>query len=200
MIAFFIKRGRILLLLLLTFSELCSVVIASEQLSIEQTPVEVNAIGRVFLDKRTNEFYLYLTNNSLEIAYPILINNKKIFNQLKNLNKKWVRVSGQKKWIKETYIELSHHLQKIEIDQIEEFRLSELQVFKINNQSKITEIDYRIIDKDKTKSHDSKGIPISDEAANSMITGAGIIMGIAIGPMSLIPAGIFGLKSLLLDD
>lgn len=104
----------------------------------------------------------------------------------------------QEKWVKEILVELPHYSLKLEVVRLQEFQLSELKVFQIKDQSKIVEINYHIIDGDKRKSQRSGGIPISDEAANSIIAGAGAVMGIAVGQMALIPIGIFGLKSLFL--
>lgn len=189
----FTKRGRALLFPLIIFF-LSSNIFANEQ---------VDAVGRIFLDNRTNEFYFFFNENDHDSAYPISIKNRKTFEQLKKLNKKWVRVSGHKEWIKETIIEKPRRILKLEIEQFEEFRLSELKVLTMNNHSGVAEINYRIIDKDRRNSNNTDGgmvISISDEAANSLIAGAGVAIGIAAGPMSLIPAGLFGLKTLLIDD
>lgn len=184
-----------LLLLILILLQLSFDVVASEQ-----KEIEVSALGKILLDKRTNEFYFIFIDKDHDVAYPITIKNKKILEQLKKLNNKWVRVSGHSKRIKETFIELPRFLLKLEIEKLQEFQLTELKAQRINDQSKIALIDYRVIDRDKVKSQDQTGIAISDVAANDIIAGAGVVMGIAIGPISLIPAGLFGLKSLLLDD
>lgn len=42
------------------------------------------------------------------------------------------------------------------------------------------------------------GIPISDTAANSFISGAAVAVGVAAGPMSLIPAALFGIYQMFL--
>lgn len=200
MIVLFARKGRALLLPLLILLHLSFKAVASEQVNTEQKEIEVNTIGKILIDKRTNEFYFLFMDKDHDAAYPISVKNRKTFEQLKKLNNKWVRMSGYKKWVKETLVELPHYLLKLEIEQLQEFRLGELGALRINDHSKISEIDYRVIDGDKRKSQGQAGIPISDEAANDIITGAGIAIGIVVGPMSLIPIGIFELKSLFLDD
>lgn len=197
MIELFSRRGRLLLSLLL-FLQLSPEAVASEQLNIQQAETKVDTVGKIFLDKRTNEFYFLFSDNNHDMVFPVYVKTRKTFEQLKKLNKKWVRISGHKKWIKETFIELPRYLLKLEIEQLQEFRLAELKVFQINDQSKIAKIDYRVIDGDKPRGQ--TGIGISDEAVNDIIAGAGVIMGIAVGPMSLIPAGLLGLKTLFLDE
>lgn len=203
MIMSFFGFGRVLFLPILILFQLSSEGGAGEQLKPQRKETPVNALGTVLLDKRTNEFYFVFLDDKHEVAYPISVTNRKTFEQLKNLKNKWVRVSGHSKWIKETFIEMPRYSLKLEIAQLEEFRLSELKIIHRKNQSKIAEIDYRVIDRDKeglNSNGGGVGIAISDEATNDMIAGAGVIMGIAIGPMSLIPAGLFGLKSIFLDD
>lgn len=96
MIVSFYKWGRTIFLSLFIFSLLQNIVIANEQSDIEQATGEVNIIGKILLDKKTNEFYFYFTDNNHALAYPVLIRNRKTLEQLKKFNKKWVRVIGKK--------------------------------------------------------------------------------------------------------
>jgi hypothetical protein len=135
-----------------------------------------------------------------DMSLLISIKNKKTLEQLKSFNGKWVRLSGKKKWEKETVIELPRYSLKLSIEELRAFQISDLQMFRMHEPSNIAEIDYRIIDRDGSRPHGQSGIPISDKAANNIVASAGLAICIAAGPLSLIPAGIFGLTTLLIDN
>ena len=167
--------------------------------AISQANERVESIGRIFIDKKTNEVYFFFLNNDTDMAYPISIKSKKELMELKKLNKKWVKIKGNLKSVREIIVETPRNLLKLDVDELEEFEISKLGYLPMKNKSRIVEINYSILERGKQKTT-SGAIAISDETANSLIAVAGTVIGVALGPAALIPAGVFGIKAMLLDD
>lgn len=167
--------------------------------SLAQANESVETIGRIFIDKKTNEVYFFYLDNDTDMAYPISIKSKKELSELKKLNKKWVKIKGNIKSVREIIVETPRDLLKLDIDELEEFELTKLGFSPMKNKSRIAEINYSVLERGK-KQATGGGIAISDETANTLIATAGTVIGVALGPAALIPAGVFGLKALFLDD
>jgi hypothetical protein len=130
----------------------------------------------------------------------IKIKSKKDYNKLKELSNKFVKLKGYIKFEKEVIIELPRWTSKLTINKVIEIPLASLGI-KTNFQKElISEVNFYLLNKYNQKGSSTGGITIEDSTANTIIAGAGTALGIILGPISLIPASIFGLTTLMSDE
>jgi hypothetical protein len=150
----------------------------------------INEIGKIFYSKENHSYYFVYLNNKYESIYHRLaVKSKSDRELLKHLENKSVKLIGSLDWIRGT---TEHFILKEELT-IKDVSLFELNVlaFDSHDLNKTEKLISHYHEQTHYKS--TGGIPIPDAAANSLISAGAIAVGVAAGPVSLIPAAIFGI-------
>jgi hypothetical protein len=156
----------------------------------------INEIGKILYLKETHSYYfVYLNNKDESVFHRLAVKTKIDRELLKQLENKSVKLIGSLDWKRGTAESFSLK---------EELTIKDISLFELN----VLAFDSRAIIKNEKlisnyhekKHYQSSGgvILIPDAAANSLISAGAIAVGIAAGPMSLIPATIFGIYQMLL--
>jgi hypothetical protein len=155
----------------------------------------INEIGKVFYSKETHSYYfVYLNDKDESVFHRLAVKSKIDRELLKLLENKSVKLIGSLDWKRGTAESFSL---KEELT-IKNVSLFELNVLAFDSRAIIK--NEKLISNYQEKKHykSSGAILIPDAAANSLISVGAIAVGIAAGPMSLIPATIFGIYQMFL--
>ena len=167
-----------------------------EELYTDSSKTHIDTIGKIVYEKKNDTFYFIYTEKGKNVYTPIRVKDKYIFEKLKNINHKFVHLKGVIRWTKKVIVEQPKYLLGIDIKNIKEFNLDSLRFTYKYQRSPFQEINYNLL----RKGNGQGGIFLGDKTTNTTISGAGVLLGIAIGPISLIPFSIFTFKTLVLDD
>jgi len=153
----------------------------------------INEIGKIIYSKETRSYHFIYLNDKNEVAsHQLKLKNKSELVQIKDMLEKSVHLQGELDWKRGTRESFSLK-EELKILQLELF---ELNVLVFDSRKIIQQEKYLSSYKEKKHYQRSGGIPISDTVANSAISSAAVAVGIAAGPMSLIPATLFGIYQL----
>ncbi len=155
----------------------------------------IHEIGKIVFSKRDQTYYfVYLSDNHQVRANPLKLSNKHQLETIKKLVNKSVRLEGTIDWKRGSNESFSIK---------EELTILQMELFELN----VLAFDSReIIKQDSLVSHyreshfqqSSSGITVSDSVANSFISSGAVAIGVAAGPISLIPAALFGIYQMFL--
>lgn len=155
----------------------------------------INEIGKIIYSKANQSYYfVYLNDKDESVFHRLAVNTKNDRELLKQLENKSVKLIGNLDWKRGTTEKFSLK---------EELTIKEVSLFELNvlafNSHNIYKNEKLISHYHEKKHYESTGgIPISDTAADSLISAGAVAVGIAAGPMSLIPATIFGIYQMFL--
>jgi hypothetical protein len=149
---------------------------------------QMREIGKIELDTRSNNFLFYFIKENKIKSVLIHPKSKEEFLKLNNLKNKVVILAGEIKVI------INHNegfTYKEEVDHTKILELNK-ELLKINHKKIMTQ--YNLVSHEKNKNKIEVNVPTfsgTDKTANSIITVAGAIIGVAVGPMAIIPASIY---------
>lgn len=134
---------------------------------------------------------------------PIELENKKEFKSFKKMDGAYIRLRGSLNWSEEV-MEFSPRALKLKIKEFEEITLAQLGVPFSHEPMSMEEVNHYLLGTEVEEEkgyHGREGVTfrVGDRTANAMIAGGGLMLMLSMGPISLIPAGLLGLKLLLND-
>ncbi len=158
-----------------------------------QASEQIYEIGKIFYSKEISAYYFVYIKDDKIVSHILDSKNIKNNKLFKSNEGKSVRLRGALT-LKRKQGDSFFLREELNISQLEEFELS---VLAFDSRKYFEHEKYVSHEQSIRQPQTSKGISLSDETTNSFLSAAAVALGIATGPISLIPASVFGIYQAL---
>lgn len=154
---------------------------------------KVNEIGKIIYSRETSSFYFLFLKDNKVVSYVLVADNKKNNAKLQKLVNKSVRLVGDLNW----KINNTEGFSAKEILTVIELNEFELNVLAFDSRKMMEQDNLISHEKLRTTYAPTGTIEIPDAVADSVIETASVVVAVLAGPISLIPAAVFGITQLV---
>ncbi len=152
-----------------------------------QAGEKLDVIGTIFYSETLKAFSMIYLKDEKPVSHFIEVKNQSEFQQLKTLIGKSIRVEGELNW-KQSSNETFSLKEELSISKISDFELKHTALSAKENQFSN---DFKF-----EPSKLSSTIGISDKTANTALAISVVALGVATGPLILVPLAFYGLTEL----
>ncbi len=151
---------------------------------------KIKEVGKVVFEKQTNSFIFYFLKNDKVQSVILNPTDKAQLNLLKKLENKTILLEGEIK----PYVNTQEGI--VYREEVNNPLMKELgaELLKVDTKKILEDQKYISSDKALKVQTGEKVITISNKAANTIIAIAGTVIGVAVGPVALVPVSVYLIK------
>lgn len=148
---------------------------------------KINEVGKLEYNEKNNVLFFYFLKDNKIQSIVIHPKDKAEAKALMELNGKSVVLEGEVK----PFVKNNENF--VYREEVNDPKVRELsaELLKIDNKKVLSSLDTKVSKKAKIINSNSGAIGISDKSANTIIGVAGAVVGVAVGPIALIPAAVY---------
>lgn len=157
---------------------------------------KINEVGKLEYNEKNNVLFFYFLKDNKIQSIVIHPKNKDEAKYLIELNGKSVVLEGEIK----PYVKTNESFVYQEVVNDPKVRELSAELLKIDSKKVLSKLETQKSKKAKVVNANDGAIGISDKSANTIIGVAGAVVGVAVGPIALIPAAVYFINEGLKKD
>jgi len=148
---------------------------------------KMNEVGKLEYNEKNNVLFFYFLKENKVQSIVIHPKDNKEAKSLMELNGKSVVLEGEVK----PYVKTNENFVYQEVVNDPKVRELSAELLKIDNKKVLAQLDSQKSKKVKVVNANNGAIGISNKSANTIIGVAGAVVGVAVGPMAIVPAAVY---------